>query len=147
MDWRLVSAGPLVMWAFYVIFGSMATKIHGEKVSMVVEGIAMMAVAIGTLVFSGVGDFQRATPVSLIYAVIMAAMSALGLLIQLYAFRIAPQDQQGVVAMIGGMFPMLAAILFFAMFRFGIAGGSSLTLRQWVGVACGVLALWLVSVK
>lgn len=145
MDWRLVSAGPLFMWAFYVIFASMATRIHGEKVTMVVEGVAMMAVAIGTIAFAGVGDFQRATPTSLTYAAIMGGMSALGLLVQLYAFRIAPQDQQGTVAMIGGMFPMLAAILLFAMFRLGIAGGSPLTLRQWAGIACGALALWLVS--
>lgn len=145
MDWRLVSTGPLIMWTLYVVFGSMATKIHGEKVTMVVEGIAMMAVAIGTVVFAGVGDFQRATPTSLTYAAIMGATSAIGLLVQLYAFRIAPQDQQGAVAMIGGMYPMLAAVLFFAMFRLGIVGGSSLTLRQWAGVACGALALWLVS--
>ena len=145
MDWRLVSAGPLIMWAFYVIFGSMASRIHGEKVSMVVEGIAMMAVAIGTIAFAGVSDFRQATPTSLIYATIMGTMSALGVLVQLYAFRIAPQDQQGTVAMIGGMFPMLAAVLLFAMFRLGIPEGSSLTLRQWAGVACGALALWLVS--
>ena len=145
MDWRLVSAGPLIMWAFYVIFGSMASRIHGEKVTMVVEGIAMMAVAIGTIAFAGVGDFRQATPTSLTYAAIMGLMSALGVLVQLYAFRIASQDQQGAVAMIGGLYPMLAAVLFFAMFRLGISGGSSLTFRQWAGVACGALALWLVS--
>lgn len=145
MDWRLVSSGPLVMWAFYVVFGSMATKIHGEKVTMVAEGVAMMAVTIGTIAFAGVGDFQRATPTSLTYAVIMGMMSALGVLVQLYAFRIAPQNQQGVVAMIGGMFPILAAILLFAMFRFGMPEGSPLTLRQWAGVICGVLTIWLIS--
>lgn len=145
MDWRLASVCPLAMWAIYVVFGSMASRMHGEKVSMVVEGVAMMAVAIGTIVFAGIGDFQRATPTSLTYAAIMGATSALGLLIQLYAFRIAPQEQQGAVAMIGGMYPMLAAVLFFAMFQLGIAGGSSLTIRQWAGVACGALALWLVS--
>lgn len=145
MDWRLISAAPLIMWAFYVIFGSMASRIHGEKVTMVAEGVAMMAVAIGTIAFAGMGDFRQVTPTSLTYAAIMGLMSALGVLVQLYAFRITSQDQQGAVAMIGGMYPMLAAILLFAMFRLGIAGGSPLTLRQWVGVACGALALWLVS--
>lgn len=145
MDWRLVSMAPLFMWALYLVFASLASNAHGEKVTMAVEALAMMVVAGGVLVFSGVSEFRRATPLSLTFAGIMGMMSALGVLVQFYAFRIAPPDQQGVVGMLGGMYPILGVVIFYGMAKFGLAGGSVLSLRQWLGVACGALALWLIS--
>lgn len=147
MDWRVVSIGPLFMWALYVVFGSLANKAHGEKVTMAVEAGAMVLVAGAVLLTAGLGDFRRVTTVSMAHAVIMGLMSALGVLVQFYAFRIAPVDQQGTVAMLGGMYPILAVVLFYGMYVAGINGGSALAPRQWLGVVFGVVALWLVSGK
>ena len=139
------SLTTMIMWSIYAIFGSLASKMHGENVNISVEGIVMMAVAIGTIAFVGVGDFQKATPLSLGFAVIMGLMSALGLLLQFYTFRIASVEQQGIVVMIGGMYPILAVVLFYGMFRLGMSSGATLSSRQWAGVACGALALWLIK--
>ena len=147
MDWRVVSMGPFFMWALYAVFGSLANKAHGENVTMVFEAGAMVLVAGVALIMAGLGDFGRVTTSSMTYAVIMGLMSALGVLVQFYAFRIAPVDQQGTVAMLGGMYPILAVILFYGMYVAGISGGSVLVSRQWLGVVFGAIALWLVSGK
>ncbi len=147
MDWRIVSFAPLVMWSLYVVFGSLSINIHGEKVSMSFEAGAMIVAALTILIWGGFSDFKRATFTSMTFATIMGFMSAFGVLIQLYAFRIAPVDKQGVVAMIGGLFPVLAVLFFYLMYVFGIKGGTSLSLKQWAGIALGGISLWLVSGK
>ncbi|KKT81769.1 MAG: hypothetical protein UW79_C0015G0008 [Candidatus Yanofskybacteria bacterium GW2011_GWA2_44_9] len=147
MDWRIVSAAPCVLWAIYVVFGSLANRAHGEKVSMVIEAVAMAFVGVVVLLSAGFSDFKRATVISISQASIMALASAIGLLVQFYAFRVAPAHQQGMVAMIGGMYPVLAVALFHGMYLLNISGGISASPRQWLGVACGALTLWLVSGK
>ncbi|MBI2064090.1 MAG: hypothetical protein HYT65_03850 [Candidatus Yanofskybacteria bacterium] len=144
MDWRIVSLGPLVMWAIYVVFGSLASNAHGEKVTMLFESAAMMIVGVAVLCVYGISDFSKVSVLSMTQASIMGLMSALGVLAQLYAFRIAPSDKQGMVAMICGMFPILAVVLFHAMHTLKISGGVQAGPRQWLGVACGALALWLI---
>lgn len=147
MDWRVVALGPLFMWALYAVFGSLSSNTNGPKVTMAVEAMAMVAVAVVALGAAGWNDFKKATALSIAFAVAMGLMSALGVLAQLYAFQLAPQNRQGVVVMLGGMFPVLAVVIFHAMHKFGIQGGSPATPRHWLGVLSGALALWLVSGK
>lgn len=147
MDWRIAAIGPMFMWALYVVFGSLANRAHGEKVSMAFEAGAMMLVSGAVLLFSGFSDFRRMTSISATHAAIMGLMSALGVLLQFYAFRVAPADQQGTVGMFGGLYPVIAMIIFYGMYSAGIQGGSSVSPRQWLGVACGAIALWLVGSK
>ena len=147
MDWRILSMLSLLMWAVYAIFGSLAIKIHGERVSMVVEAVAMVVIAIGMVIVVGVNDFKRATTMSLTFAAVMGLMSAGGVLIQFMALRVAPVSQQGTVFLIGGMYPVLAVVLFHAMTKLGLSGGAAASPRQWLGVVFGAAALWLVSGK
>src|SRR3989344_5488586 len=101
---------------------------------MVFEAGAMVLVAGVAIIMAGLGDFGRVTTVSMTHALIMGLMSAFGVLVQFYAFRIAPTDQQGTVAMLGGMYPILAVVLFYGMYVAGIQGGSTLVFRQWLRV-------------
>ncbi len=147
MDWRVISLFPLVMWALYSIFASLASNAHGEKVTMVFEALAMVVVAVIVIIMGGISDFGRVTKMSCAQASIMGLMSAGGIAIQFYAFRIAPVEKQGSVVMITCMFPILAVAMFHFMSTFKIAGGSACTTRQWIGVALGAIALWLISGK
>ena len=145
MDWRIVSLGPLVLWAFYAVFGSLASRGQGENLTMIFEALAMVAVGIFALSRMRAGEFQSATLQSMSFALIMGLCSAGGVLVQLYAFKIAPVESQGVVVMLGGLFPVFAVAIFHLMHTFGIEGGGAASGRQWLGVAFAVLALWLVS--
>jgi len=147
MDWRFFSAVPFVLWVFYAVFSSLANKAHGEKVTMAVEALAMVIVASVVLLIAGINDFRQATTRSLTYAGILAFCSAVGVLSQFYAFKIAPPGQQGAVGMIGGMYPILAVLIFYGMYLASIEGGANLSSRQWLGVLGGAMSLWLVSGK
>lgn len=145
MDWKLVALIPLIAWALYSVFGSLASNAHGEKVTTCLYVLCELVVVTIWLAITGVEDFKKVTRISMAQGLIMGLAAVIGLVTQLYAFRIAPNDKQGVVSMLGGMFPVLAVVLFFFMFKFKFAGGTPMSLHQWLGVTCTVLGLWLVS--
>ena len=145
MDWRIVSIMPMILWAFYAVFGSLASRGQGENLTMVFEAGAMLVIGIFALSRMRAGEFQMASMSSMTFAALMGICSALGVLVQLYAFKVAPATEQGTVVMLGGLFPVLALIIFHLMSMVGIAGGSPASSRQWLGVVFAVLALWLVS--
>lgn len=145
MSWQMWSFVPMLMWGGYLVLASKAIALHGERVTMVFEAGAMVLVALWMVTTSGVGDFSRVTRLSLAFVIGMALLSAVGLAIQFYAFSIAPRDKQGMVGMINGLFPVVGCLLFAALPRLGIEGGAPMTSRQWLGLATGILTLWLVS--
>ncbi|MBI4094952.1 MAG: hypothetical protein HY435_02040 [Candidatus Liptonbacteria bacterium] len=133
------------MWALYAVFGSLSSKANGERVTMAAEAGAMVAVAMFAFRAGDVSDFRRVTALSAIFMIVTGLMSAAGVLTQFYAFRIAPQNHQGTVAMLGGMFPVLGFAILDLMHRVGIPGGSPGSSRQWIGVALAALGLWFVG--
>jgi len=139
MDWKLASFAALGLWATYMIFGTEAGKIHGEKVNMCLEASAMVAVAVTALLSGGLSDFARVTPKSFAFAALMGLMSAGGLYVQLYAMRIAPQEIS-LIALISGMWPV-ATVVLVAILRMG----NPLLPRQWLGVAFAGIGLALVN--
>ncbi len=147
MDWKVVSLLPFFMWAGYAVLGSVASRTHGESVTMVGESVAMLMVGIYALTRVSAGDLEAMTKLSGTQALLMGLLSAGGVLVQLYAFRIAPADHQGTVVMLGGMFPVLAVVIFHVMAATKITGGSPATFRQWLGVVACAAGLWLVSSK
>lgn len=147
MDWKVACYIPMVLWGFYLVFGSLANNIHGPRVSMVAEATAMMAMAGVMLLMGGTADFRKVTQASLVFVILMAILSAVGLGIQFYAFSIAPPDKQGAVGMISGMFPVVGSILFSIMGTLKLQGGAPMSGRQWLAVATGALTLWLAGSK
>jgi uncharacterized membrane protein len=136
MTWRVASFIVLALWGSYLIFGSKATDVHGERVSMFFEGLAMMAVGI----FAVIGytdDFAKMTFRSAYFALVMGLMSAIGLYIQLYAMRVGGASQLPVIAMITGSWPAITVVLSCLIL------GSKLQPQQWLGVVAvaGGLAL------
>ena len=145
MDWKVASVIPMVMWAFYAVFASLASNAQGEKLTMVFESAAMLLVGVVVLMTTTAADFSRATSLSMAQASAMGLLSAGGIVLQLYAFRVAPIDKQGAVVMISCMFPVLSVVIFHMMSKLDFQGGASATPRQWLGVAMGAVALWLIS--
>ncbi len=145
MDWKIASVIPMVMWAFYAVFASLASNAQGEKLTTAFESAAMLLVGVVTLMTATTADFTRATPLSMTQASVMGLLSAGGIVLQLYAFRVAPIDKQGAVVMISCMFPVLSVVIFHAMAKFDFQGGAAASPRQWLGVAFGAVALWLIS--
>lgn len=139
MNWRSISYVVLALWGTYILFGNEANKVHGEKVTMLFEGLAMIAVVFFVFATGGTGDFAKVTTKSLAFAVTMGILSAGGLYLQLVAMRMAP-GQISVIAMITGMWPVLTV---------AIAGalriGDPLSAKQWVGVTLAATALYLVN--
>lgn len=145
MDWKLVALIPLIMWAVYSVFGSLSSNAHGTKVTVVVY-VSVEAIFVSCwLLLTGTNEFKSVTRLSMLQAIIMGLGAVLGLFAQLYAFRVAPADKQGVVAMLGGMFPVLAVVFFYLMYRLNIFGGSPMAVPQWLGVFLTAVGLWLVS--
>lgn len=139
MDWRMASLLVLGLWGSYMIFGAKATEIHGERVSMFTEGLAMFF--IGSLAVLGhFGDFAKMTLRSGSFATIMGLMSGLGLFIQLYALRVAPKDAWPIVSMITGSWPVVTAVLLCIL-----PGGTKLQPQQWAGVGLAAAGLILVN--
>lgn len=147
MNWKIASVIPMVMWAFYAVFASLASNAQGEKLTMAFEAAAMLLVGVVTLMTANAEDFSRATSLSMAQASAMGLLSAGGVMLQLYAFRIAPVEKQGAVVMISCMFPILAVVIFHLMAKLEFQGGSVATSRQWFGVVLGGVALWLISSK
>lgn len=141
MDWKLASFTTLALWGSYMIFGSKATEIHGEKVSMMFEGVAMFAIALIVIITAdgGLHDFGKVTLKSFIFAATMGLMSAGGLYIQLYALRIAP-SQIPLIALITGMWPAVTVALV-CILRLG----NPLLPRQWAGVGLATAGLALAN--
>lgn len=84
-----------------MIFGYKATDVHGERVSMFFEGVAMMAVAIFAII-GHTGDFAKMTFRSGTFGLSMGLMSGIGLYIQLYAMRVGGPEKLPIVTMITG---------------------------------------------
>ncbi len=136
MDWRQLSYAGLALWGSYLIFGDKATAIHGARMSMLFEGVAMMAVALFAN-WNNAKDFSMVTLRSSAFGLTMGLMSAIGMMIQLYAVEAAPsKDAVPVIAMITGSWPAITVVLA-CLFL-----GSSLQIQQWLGglgVAGGLL--------
>jgi uncharacterized membrane protein len=124
-----------------MIFGNEATKVHGEKVSMMFEGVAMFVVALLAVVMAsgGMSGFSKVTLKSFLFAALMGLMSAAGLYLQLYAMRLAP-DKVSVIALITGMWPAVTVALI-GILRLG----APLLPRQWAGVALATAGLALAN--
>ncbi len=138
MSWRAASFVALALWGSYMVFGSKATDVHGERVSMFFEGMAMMGVAIYALI-GHTDDFGKMTFQSGSFALIMGLMSAIGLYIQLYAMRVGGVSQLPVIAMITGSWPAITVVLSCLIL------GSRLQPQQWLGVVAVVVGLILVN--
>lgn len=138
MGWRTASFVVLGLWGSYMVFGSKATDIHGERVSMFFEGVAMMAVAVFAIM-GHTGDFAKMTLRSGSFALTMGLMSAVGLYIQLYALRVGGPAQLPVIAMITGSWPAITVVLTCVFI------GASLQPQQWAGVLAVAGGLVLVN--
>ena len=138
MDWRTASFVVLALWGSYMVFGGKATDIHGERVSMFFEGLAMMAVAIFAIA-GHTGDFAKMTMRSGWLALTMGLMSAIGLYIQLYAMRVGGLAQLPMIAMITGSWPAITVVLAWAFV------GARLQPQQWLGVLAVAGGLVLVN--
>jgi drug/metabolite transporter (DMT)-like permease len=141
MDWKLASLATLALWGSYTIFGNEATKVHGEKVSMMFEGLAMFGVAILVVMMAdgGFRDFGQVTVKSFIFAALMGLMSAGGLYLQLYALRLAP-EKVSIIALTTGMWPAVTVALV-GILRLG----APLLPRQWAGVILATAGLALAN--
>ena len=138
MDWRTASFVVFALWGSYMVFGIKATEVHGERVSMFFEGLAMMAIAIFVII-GHTNDFTRMTMRSGGFALTMGLMSAVGLYIQLYAMRVGGPDNFSTVAMITGSWPAITVVLAWLFL------GSHLQLQQWLGVVAIAGGLILVN--
>jgi hypothetical protein len=112
---------------------------------MIAEVIAMMVVGIYTTTHMTHGEVTSASKFYLVLAIIMGICSAVGLLIQYRTLSIAPQSAQGVVVMIGGLFPVTAVVVLHVMGKLGFQSGALATPRQWVGVALALVAMYLIG--
>ena len=127
MDWRTASFVVLALWGSYMIFGQKATDIHEERVSMLFEGVCMMAIAVIAMI-GHTGDFAKMTFRSGAFALTMGLMSGIGVYIQFYAMRVAGRENLPIVAMITGSWPAITVVLA-CLFV-----GAKLQPQQWLGV-------------
>lgn len=139
MNWKTACFAALVMWSAYGFFGERAAKIHGDKVNMIFETLAFIALTL-IAALSGIGDFKKITGGSAINASAMGFLSAGGFWFVLYAFKVVPQNETFLVLLISGMFPVMAAVVS----NFIVA---PLSIYQWLGVAMAGGGLILVSWK
>lgn len=138
MDWKVASVIVLVLWGTYGIFGSKATEVHGEKVTVVFETVAFILLAL-VAAGSAMGDFQKVTTRSFINASVMGLMSAGGFYFFLYAMRLSPQNL-GVITMTTGLYPVITVLVMHFL-------GQHLAPQQWLGVALATAGLALVNWK
>ena len=138
MDWRTASFVVLTLWSSYMIFGQKATDIHGERVSMLFEGICMVAISIFAMI-GHTSDFTKMTFRSGAFALTMGLMSAAGLYVQLYAMRVGGPEKLPIVTMITGSWPAITVVLA-CLFV-----GAKLQPHQWLGVLTVAGGLTLVN--
>lgn len=138
MDWRTASLVVLSLWGSYMIFGQKAIGIHGERVTMLFEGVVMFVVGVFAMI-GYTSDFGKVTFRSSTFALIMALMSGVGLLIQLYAMRVGGKENFPIVAMITGSWPAITVVLS-CLFV-----GAKLQPQQWLGVLAVASGLVLVN--
>jgi drug/metabolite transporter (DMT)-like permease len=141
MSWKIACFVALVMWSAYGFFGERSAKIHGDKVNMIFETLAFIALALIAAV-SGIGDFKKITINSAINASVMGLLSAGGFWFVIYALKIAPQTDTALVLLISGMFPVGAAVI-----SHFIPGIGPLSVQQWIGVAMAGGGMILVNWK
>lgn len=137
MNWLGLSIVTLLLWGAYPIFASRSNAIHGEAVTMAVEALAMLIVAMVGLASTRF-DVSRVTTKSLMLSGIMAVGSAVGFYLLLKATRIAP-SRVSTITLITGLYPVITVLT--AHFT----GDQIMTPRHWFGAATALIGLVLVS--
>ncbi len=137
MNWLGLSIVTLLLWGTYPLFANRSNAIHGEAVTMAVEALAMLVIALMGLASTRF-DVSRVTTKSLTFSSVMAIGSSFGFYLFLKAIRMTP-TRVGTIALITGLYPVITIVV--AHF----AGDQHMTPRHWLGAATAVVGLVLVS--
>ncbi len=137
MNWKVACLIAFAMWSVYGFFGERAAKVHGEKVNMIFETLAFIALSL-MVAMGRIKDFGKVTATSALQASAMGLLSAGGFYFVLYAMRVAHQQDTALILLISGMFPVGAAVIS----NFII---SPLSITQWAGVALASIGMVLVN--
>jgi drug/metabolite transporter (DMT)-like permease len=135
MNWQTLSLIACLLYGITGIACSKAAKIQGSCSTMLIYGIAMLSVAILPI---ALGTNQpRFLKQAVFFALIAGVCGALAIGLQFHAFEHS-LDKYPWIILIGSLNP--AIVLAFSM-----ATGARLTLTQWLGVGCAILAIVLIN--
>ncbi len=130
--WLVYSFLVLGFWSFYAIYGERATRVHGPWISMAIEALFMVMLAVIGMLFMGRHDVAKITTKSFADGSIMALAAGGGFLILLIAIANYP-EKTGPTLLISGLYPVTMVIISTLFY-----GGKMAPHQWWAAIGAGI---------